>query len=202
MKNTLSIFIALLIFGQIYAQNSYETKALEQQTDNLLHITGCKMKHYYEPMCQLYTYGPHQFLRCDGGDFMIGCPVSYLVRQDSLGTHRSYHAIYFQSPDSKITIIPANYAAVFDKEIGSVYQFERQRWQDEGWELLNTSLQRGFYLIEACKNGIRLYIMVICRQDTDCLSLTEVIVYYFNDNVLDAQRIIKTYISKFPNQPF
>ena len=187
MKNTLSIFIALLIFGQIYAQNSYETKALEQQTDNLLHITG---------------YGPHQFLRCDGGDFMIGCPVSYLVRQDSLGTHRSYHAIYFQSPDSKITIIPANYAAVFDKEIGSVYQFERQRWQDEGWELLNTSLQRGFYLIEASKNGNRLYKKVICTQDTDCLSLTEVIVYYFNDNVLDAQRIIKTYISKFPNQPF
>ena len=202
MENYLLIFAVLLMFGQVYAQSSHETKTLEQQTDNLLHITGCKIKHYYESMCQLYTYGPHQFLRCDGGDFMIGCPASYLVRQDSLGTHKSYHAIYFQSPDFKITIIPANYYACFDKEVDSVYQFEEQNLQKDGWKIVKKALYKSFYFFVMSKNEACLYKKVAYKQDCDMILLREVSMYYSLNNYSEAQQIIKTYISKFPDKPF
>ena len=179
MKNYLLIFAVLLMFGQVYAQSSHETKTLEQQTDNLLHITGC-----------------------DGGDFMIGCPASYLVRQDSLGTHKSYHAIYFQSPDFKITIIPANYYACFDKEVDSVYQFEEQNLQKDGWKIVKKALYKSFYFFVMSKNEACLYKKVAYKQDCDMILLREVSMYYSLNNYSEAQQIIKTYISKFPDKPF
>lgn len=202
MKNYLLLFALLLIFWHGIGQTSHEIKELELQTDSLLHIKGSRIKHYYESMCQLYTYGAHQFLRCDGGDFMIGCPASYLVLQDSLGTHRSYHAIYFQSPNSKITIVPANYAACFETKIDPIFQFEKKRWQNEGWKLSNAVRDKSLILIEASKNDKRLYKKVVCELDRDCLFIKEVTIYFSKESNIEAQHIIKTYVSKFPDKPF
>lgn len=202
MKNYLLIFALLLVFRNGIGQTHEEIKELELQTDSLLQIKGSRIKHYYESMCQLYTYGPHQFLRCDGGDFMIGCPASYLVRQDSLGAHRSYHAVYFQYPDSKIAIIPANYAACFETKIDSIIQYEKQRWQTEGWKLSNAVWVKSFFLIEASKNDKRLYKKVVCEMDGDCLLIKEVTIYFSKDSYSEAQQVINTYISKFPDKPF
>lgn len=202
MKNYLLIFILLLIFRHGIGQTSHEIKELELQTDSLLHIKGSRIKHYYESMCQLYTYGAHQFLKCDGGDFMIGCPASYLVLQDSLGTHRSHHAVYFQSPDSKISIIPANYAACFETKIDPIFQFEKKRWQNEGWKLSNAVRDKSLILIEASKNDKRLYKKIVCELDRDCLFIKEVTIYFSKESNIEAQHIIKTYVSKFPDKPF
>lgn len=202
MKNYLLLFASLLIFLHGIGQTHHGIKELELQTDSLLHIKGSRIKHYYESMCQLYTYGPHQFLRCDGGDFMIGCPASYLVRQDSLGAHRSHHAVYFKSPDSKITIFPANYAACFEKKIDPIFQFEKQRWQKEGWKLSNAVLVKSFFLIEASKNDKRLYKKVVCKLDRDCLFIKEVTIYFSKESYTEAQHVINTYVSKFPDKPF
>lgn len=202
MKNYLLLFAFLLIFWHGIGQTHHEIKELELQTDSLLHIKGSGIKHYYESMCQLYTYGAHQFLRCDGGDFMIGCPASYWVLQDTLGAHSSFHAVYFQSPDSKITIFPANYAACFETKIEPIFQFEKQRWQKEGWKLSNAILIKSFFLIEASKNDKRLYKKVTCELVGDCMLIREVTIYFSKDSNSEAQHIIKTYISKFPDKPF